>query len=241
MTHRLLAPVLAALLAFSGAGAPTAPRTAPAAASKPAANLCGSQLAPGTDHWFAQYGAESSAPVTGVAASLVVPSATIPGGGCGGNDLWIGIQSLRPASLIQAGIWLGADGAMDAWWATVDPGVGAGVDAPPADRVRVGDRIRFTIAWTGGRWQLAVRDWTAGWVWRATIPFPPPAGPGAATYASEWGPVAYAHGQARFWWPTLTTSDHVTPAVVNSEYDVGGLHMVAARPPHQIPLVFQDR
>lgn len=179
--------------------------------------------APPEQHWYRGYTSQGPrvAPglrgVTAAAGTIVVPRVV------GHTDLWLGVNG-DPGSLVQAGISVSSSASSDyAWVATVGPGEGHPHPAP--DRVRPGQHLRISVAWTGStHWSVTVRDLSgAGWTWTPAVrPVPAPGWLSAGTWDLEYGPVRFAGGGTRWWWPTITWQGHTEAATGPGEGENDG-------------------
>lgn len=207
----------------------------PEAATRPAPPLV---------HWYRGYTSQGGRVakglrgVTAAAGTIVVPRVT------GTTDLWVGVNG-DPGRLVQAGISIDANSFQDyAWVATVGPGAGHPHPAPAWARVRPGQHLRISIAWTGGtHWSVMVHDLSSGWTWTPAVR--PVAAPGwlaEGTWDLEWGPVRFIHGGTRFWWPTITWEGHHQRATGPGEGEnvgPGCIQLANQLLPHQ-PFLFRN-
>lgn len=202
-----------------------------------------------TVYWYEGYTEQAPAPVAppatghpGVTAAsgyLVVP--TVLSADRIGSAIWLGVEGQYSPQLVQAGIWAQppGGGADQAWVATC--GTCLGTMAPAADTVRPGDHMFFSVTWSPSRWNVVVKNLTAGWTWAPKVSYPPIT-EGSAVVALEYGPVRFARGGFRWWWPTFTWRGRTMPARPNGQMPGGGAQgCLRLSPPAAYgPIVFRD-
>jgi len=172
--------------------------------------------------------------ITAASGWLIVPRALAPGTAASGTAIWVGLEGGTSRGLVQAGVWIYPGRPDRAWVATC--GSCAMTQAPQGDAAAAGDHLYISVTWLGGdHWSATIRDVTAGWAWTDPVRFPAETD-AQALFADEWGPVRFAGGGWRIWWPTTTWRGSTAGARGHGTLLAGGC--LPIRSSH--PMVFHD-